>query len=265
MPAQRSTRASSTGGSFVEGSSSHNQHRYTSARDNLSRPYPSERDVYHRSNVHNPDEDEFADLRLSDFFIAHRRVARRKLERLQLSSYQAGLLSRGIQVGMERREPYNAVLEAAMGYAGAVGVAAMDDVALVNEKVDTLDEGLGEQTMRIDRVNQDLMEWATDFTDERARARESNHFSWREVMSLKVLCDSLVRTVGELRDDLARQTLLNAALSRRVPPMDWAVEMPQRLVPYQGRLVPIEVPGRSGPVMAMDLTDEEEKIERAHV
>jgi len=66
-----------------------------------------------------------------------------------------------------------------------------------------------------------------------------------------------VRTVGELRDDLARQTLLNAALSRRVP-VDRAAEMPQRLVPYQGRLVPIEVPGRSGPVMAMDLTDEEE-------
>ena len=40
--------------------------------------------------------------------------------------------------------------------------------------------------------------------------------------------------------------------------MDRAAEMPQRLVPYQGRLVPIEVPGRSGPVMAMDLTDEEE-------
>src|SRR5258705_13285270 len=175
MPAQHSssTCASSTGGSFVEGSSSHNQHCYTSARDDLSHPYPSERNVYRRSNVHNPDEDEFADLGLSDFFIAHRRVARRKLECLQLSSYQAGLLSRGVQVRMERREPYNTVLEAAMGYAGACSVAAMDDMALVNEKVDTLDEGLGEQTLRVDRVNQDLTEWAMEFTDERARARES--------------------------------------------------------------------------------------------
>src|SRR5258705_12324432 len=111
MPAQRSsTHASSTGGSFVEGSSSHNQHRFTSTRDDLSHPYPSDRDVYRRSNTHNADEDEFADLGLSDFFIAHRRVARRKLERLQLTLYQAGLLSRGVQVGMERREPYNAVL-----------------------------------------------------------------------------------------------------------------------------------------------------------
>src|SRR5258707_6016232 len=238
MPAQRSssTRATSTGGSFVEGSSSHNQHRFTAARDDLSRPYPSAHDVYRRSNIHNPDEDEFADVGLSDFLIAHRRVARRKLERLELSTYQAGLLSRGVQVGMERREPYNAVLEAAMGYAGACSVAAMDDVALVNEKVDMLDEGLGEQTLRVDRVNQDLTEWATEFTDERARARESDCFLWREVMSLKVLCDSLVRTVEELRDDLARQTLLNAALSRRVPMVDRAVEMPQQLIPYQGRL-----------------------------
>ena len=65
--------------------------------------------------------------------------------------------------------------------------------------------------------------------------------------------------VGELRDDLARQTLLNTALLRRVP-VDRAAEMPWQLIPYQGQLVPIEVPGRSGPVMAMDLTDEEELL-----
>src|SRR5882724_1616003 len=119
MPAQHSsTCASSTGGSFVEGSSSHNQHRFSSARDDLSCPYPSDCDVYRRSNTHNPDEDEFADVGLSNFFIAHCCVARHKLEHLQLTPYQAGLLSRGVQVGMERREPYNTVLEAAMGYAG---------------------------------------------------------------------------------------------------------------------------------------------------
>src|SRR5258705_9344763 len=130
MPAQRSTRSSSTGGSFVEGSSSHNQHRFASARDDLSRPYPTDRDVYRHSNTHATDEDEFADLGLSDFFLAHRRVARRKLEHLQLTPYQAGLLSRGVQVGMERREPYNAVLEAAMGYTGLCSVAGMGYVAL---------------------------------------------------------------------------------------------------------------------------------------
>src|SRR5258705_1163258 len=100
MPAQHSssTHASSTGGSFVEGSSSHNQHWFPSARDDLAHPYPSAHNIYHHSNIHNPDEGEFADLRLSDFFIAHCCVVRHKLEHLQLSLYQAGLLLRGIQV-----------------------------------------------------------------------------------------------------------------------------------------------------------------------
>src|SRR5258705_9590250 len=166
MPAQRSTRSSSTGGSFVEGSSSHNQHRFASARDDLSRPYPTDRDVYRRSNTHAADEDEFADLGLSDFFIVHRRIARHKLERLQLTPYQAGLLSRGVQVGMERREPYNVVLEASMGYAGACSVAVMDDVVLVNEKVDKLDEGLGEEVVRVDGINQELTAWVTELMDD---------------------------------------------------------------------------------------------------
>src|SRR5260370_36961918 len=93
MPAQRSssTSATSIGGSFVEGASSHNQHRFSSTWDDLSRPYPSDRDVYRRSNLHNPDEDEFAEVGLSNFFIAHLRGARRKLELLHLATYQATL------------------------------------------------------------------------------------------------------------------------------------------------------------------------------
>jgi len=90
----------------------------------------------------------------------------------------------------------------------------MDDIALVNEKVDKLDKGLGEEVVRVDGINQELTDWAWEFTDERARSRESDRFLRRSDES-QSLCDSLVRTVGELRDDLARQTLLNAALSRR--------------------------------------------------
>src|SRR5882724_8976870 len=157
---------------------------------------------------------------------------------------------------MERREPYNVVLKAAMGYAGACSMAVMDDVALVNEKVDKLDEGLGEEVVRLDMIRQELVR---DLEEEWRRAWESDRFLRREVASLKVLADSLVRTVGELRDNLARQTLLNAALSRRVPMevlVDRAAEVPQRLVPYQGRLVLIEFLNR-GQVMAVDLSDED--------
>ena len=66
---------------------------------------------------------------------ATKRVSRKKLDSLQLTDYQAGLLSRGVQYSMDRMEPYNMVVEASVGYAGSVGVAAFDEIASVNEKV----------------------------------------------------------------------------------------------------------------------------------
>ena len=117
MPASHLTiSASRSGGSFILGDVSHNRHRFSHARDNTLRPYPSAQNVYIRSDLHDPDTDSFNDLGLSDFFVAHRRVARRKLERLQLSPFQAGLFSRGSQIGLDRQEPYHEVLEASIGY-----------------------------------------------------------------------------------------------------------------------------------------------------
>ena len=52
-----------------------------------------------------PYEEEFADIGLSDFIIAHKRVARRKLECLELTPFQSSLLSRGVQQRMDDREP----------------------------------------------------------------------------------------------------------------------------------------------------------------
>ena len=52
-----------------------------------------------------PYEEEFADIGLSDFIIAHKRVARCKLERLELTPFQSSLLSRGVQQKMDDREP----------------------------------------------------------------------------------------------------------------------------------------------------------------
>ena len=60
-PYHISTQASSTGGSFIVRESSHNCHRFTCARDDLSRPYPSAQDVYVRSNTYSSLE-EFSDL-----------------------------------------------------------------------------------------------------------------------------------------------------------------------------------------------------------
>ena len=74
----------------------HNRDRFSSARDDLSRPYPSYEDVYLRSNMSNPGSDEFQDLGLNDFLVAQRRVARRKLERLQLTPYQGSVTNSNI-------------------------------------------------------------------------------------------------------------------------------------------------------------------------
>src|SRR5882762_5413076 len=87
MPASRISICSGANGSFVLRESNFNRDRFVSARDDLSRPYPKAEDVYLQSDASNPEE-EFADLGLSDFFIAHRRVARRKLDCLQLTALQ---------------------------------------------------------------------------------------------------------------------------------------------------------------------------------
>ena len=77
MPAQCNAYHSITSsGSFVMRASLHNRDCFSSARDNLSHPYPSYKDVYLRSNTSNPGLDEFQDLGLNNFLVAQRRVAR---------------------------------------------------------------------------------------------------------------------------------------------------------------------------------------------
>ena len=77
MPAQRNAYQSiASSGSFVMRASLHNRDCFSSARDDLSRPYPSYEDVYLCSNTSNPGLDEFQDLGLNDFLVAQRQVAR---------------------------------------------------------------------------------------------------------------------------------------------------------------------------------------------
>ena len=89
-------------GSFIMRESSHNRDRFPCAWDNPSRPYPSYEGVYIHSDNHDLSLDEFQDLGLNDFLVAQRRVARYKLERLQLTPHQGSLLSRGVQPHWEQ-------------------------------------------------------------------------------------------------------------------------------------------------------------------
>ena len=60
MPTQCNAYQSiASSGSFVMRASLHNRDRFSSARDNLSRPYPSYEDVYLHSNTSNLGSDEF--------------------------------------------------------------------------------------------------------------------------------------------------------------------------------------------------------------
>src|ERR1700743_3809084 len=113
--------------------SSYNQHNFRTARGSLSVPYPSTKEAFRLSNTHAPSDD-FSSLGLSDFFIAHRQVAHHRLDCLSLTGNTQELLSRGVRVNLEGREPYDPILEASIGYASAAAVTVMDEGAFVNER-----------------------------------------------------------------------------------------------------------------------------------
>jgi hypothetical protein len=243
---------SASEGSFVVRESSHNLHRFTHARDDAARPYPSAMDVYVRS--HRPSATEtFEDLGLNDFFIAHRRVARRRLERLDISPMNAELLSRGSLPQLERREPYDRVLEASIGYAAACSVAVMDEVAVVNERTTDLDERVVELNGRVctllDEV-QELRRRNREFELALESERNLRRGVERRLASHIDLFDGLMGEVGAMRDDHAR---LVSRVIRGYPLR--AEPMPQPLVEYDGRLVPIGMVDQP-----IDLTDDSDDI-----
>src|ERR1700743_115258 len=128
--------------------SSYNQHNFRTAHGSLLVPYPSAEEAFRLSNTHAP-LDDFSSLGLSDFFIAHQRVARRCLDCLSLTGNTQELLSRGVGANLERREPYDPILEASTGYAGAAAVTVMDKVAFVNERQDERIEGIKEGALSL--------------------------------------------------------------------------------------------------------------------
>ena len=100
-----------------------------------------------------PYQKEFADIGLSNFIITHKRVARCKLERLELTPFQSSLLSRGIQQKMDDQEPkgkfccflllvslvnplLDLVLKVALGYTRAIGTLLMDELASLDKRCD---------------------------------------------------------------------------------------------------------------------------------
>ena len=97
-------------------------------------PYPSCVEVYTLSNMADC-EDEFKDLVLNDCILAQRRVACQCLDRLELSKNQRALLARGVACMMDVDDNKNSIVEVCVGYASAVRVMVIDEMANVNEWV----------------------------------------------------------------------------------------------------------------------------------
>ena len=189
--------------------SAYNQHNFCTACGSLLVPYPSTEEAFRLSNTHVPSDD--FSLGLSDFFITHQWVAHRCLDHLSLSGNTQELLSQGVQVSLERREPYNQILEASIGYAGAAAVAVMDKVAFVNERQDKRMEGIEEgalslvsRVVSVEEENCQLREvqWAQEewivWDGERIWELE------RSCGTLRTLINSLVETVGLVQNNVAQ-------------------------------------------------------------
>ena len=274
MPAQRDVHHSITSsGSFVMRASLHNRDHFSSARDDPSCPYPSYKDVYLCSNTSNLGSDEFQDLGLNDFLVAQRRVARRKLEHLQLTPYQGSLLSRGVQPQWEQRKPYNMVLEASLGYAASCSVVVMDEVADLNERVDV-------EMREVEEDVRMLKGEIVELRDELREVREAHGRLSCQVGELKTLAEDMrrqlrlprtpeERAAARIEADLRTADRRRQLDEEEVTDSKWerhalllaerrAVRRASNLVGFQGWLVPIGEPdhAESPPREIIDLTDD---------
>ena len=199
-------------------------------------------------------------------------MAHRRLDRLSLTCNTQELLSRGVQVGLKRREPYDPILEASIGYAGAAAVAVMDKVAFVNERQDKRMEGIEEgalgsvsrvasveENRQLREVQRAQEEWIVQ-DGERIRDLE------RSVGTLRTLINSLVETVGLVQNNVAwiHHQFVNNQVNRRAEHQPDQVQM---LVEHEGRLIPIKEPINLAerrptphPSQVIDLTEDSDDV-----
>ena len=106
------------------------QNKY--ARRSRSDPYPKFEDVYRRSDTFNH-ADGFTDLYVRDFVYTHARIARRRLQTLELTEAERQLYRRGVRECDEEGVPES--VRTCMAYAGAIGVNAAEEAACLNDRV----------------------------------------------------------------------------------------------------------------------------------
>ncbi|KAF9784534.1 hypothetical protein BJ322DRAFT_1021270 [Thelephora terrestris] len=233
----------------------YNVDRFSHARRDPSRPYPTLGAIMDRTATADPNEG-FSDLGFRDFIQASRRVSRRKLARIETNPYATELLNRGVEFVTETNETFNSVLEASVIHTGNVGSMLMDEVAHVNERVD----GRREEIEKLEKEFLGCHEGILKIEDEQEQHGMAINRLNGEVITLKDLVRSLVTKTGELEDDKVRLTRRVSELTGEVRDLqrkcnepevqveEGELEVPERaespparlVVQYENRLVPID-------------------------
>ncbi|KAF9779300.1 hypothetical protein BJ322DRAFT_1113643 [Thelephora terrestris] len=185
--------------------------RFSHARRDASRPYPTLGSVMDRTATADPNEG-FTDLGFRDFIQASRRVSRRKLARIETNPYATELLNRGVEFVTETNETFNSVLEARVIHTGNVGSMLMDEIAHVNERVD----GRREEIEKLEKEFLGCHEGILKIEDEQEQHGMAMDRLKGEVITLKDLVRSLVAKTGELEDDKVRLTRCVSELTGEV-------------------------------------------------
>ncbi|KAF9789181.1 hypothetical protein BJ322DRAFT_1105049 [Thelephora terrestris] len=175
--------------------------RFSHARRDPTRPYPTLGAVMDRTATADPNEG-FSDLGFRDFLQAARRVSRRKLARIETNPYANELLNRGVEFVTESNETFNSVLEASVLHTGNVGSMLMDEVAHVNERID----GRREEIEALENWKEDMQGVIHGQEDTVVRQGADIDLLKGEVTTLKDLVRALVTKTGELEDDKVRLT-----------------------------------------------------------
>ncbi|KAF9779584.1 hypothetical protein BJ322DRAFT_1024450 [Thelephora terrestris] len=179
----------------------YNIDRFSHARRDPSRPYPTLGAIMDRTATADPNEG-FSDLGFRDFLQAARRVSRRKLARIETNPYATELLNRGVEFVTETNETFNSVLEASVLHTGNVGSMLMDEVAHVNERID----GRREEIEALENWKEDMQGVIHGQEDSVVRQGADIDLLKGEVTTLKDLVRALVTKTGELEDDKVRLT-----------------------------------------------------------
>ncbi|KAF9779765.1 hypothetical protein BJ322DRAFT_1024193 [Thelephora terrestris] len=235
--------------------SNYNIDRFSHARRDPSRPYPTLGAIMDRTATADPNEG-FSDLGFRDFLQAARRVSRRKLARIETNPYANELLNRGVEFMTESNETFNSVLEASVLHTGNVGSMLMDEVAHVNERVDVRRE----EMEALESWKEDMQGVIHGQEDSVVRQGADIDLLKGEVTTLKDLVRALVTKTGELEDDKVRLIRRISELTGEVRDLqrrcnepevrveEEELEVPERaespparlVVQYENRLVPID-------------------------